>query len=45
MAKKSDFLKEPIEHFDITKHNTVAMVEAMSKMSFSARDLARACDI
>lgn len=45
MAKKTDFLKEPIEHFDITKHNTVALVEAMSKMSFSARDLARACDI
>ncbi|MBI4377077.1 MAG: deoxyhypusine synthase [Elusimicrobia bacterium] len=43
--KKSDFLKEPVEHFDITKHNTVALVEAMSKMAFSARDLARASEI
>ncbi|MBI5630454.1 MAG: deoxyhypusine synthase [Elusimicrobia bacterium] len=43
--KKSDLLKDTIEHFDITKHNTVAMVEAMSKMSFTARDLARASDI
>ncbi|MHB2025577.1 MAG: 1,9-bis(guanidino)-5-aza-nonane synthase [Elusimicrobiota bacterium] len=43
--KKTDILKEPIEHFDITKHDTVAMVEAMSKMAFSARDLARASAI
>ena len=43
--KKSDFLKEPIEHIDITKHDTRALVEAMSKMSYSARDLARASDI
>ncbi len=44
-VKKSDLLKEPIEHFDITKHNTVPLVEAMSKMAFSARDLARASEI
>jgi deoxyhypusine synthase len=44
-TKKTDLLKEPIEHFDITKHNTIAMVDAMSKMAFSARDLARASDI
>jgi len=43
--KKTDVLKEPIVHFDITKHNAVAMVEAMSKMAFSARDLARAAAI
>ncbi len=43
--KKTDVLKEQIVHFDITKHNTVAMVEAMSKMAFSARDLARAAAI
>ena len=43
--KKSDLLKEQIEHFDITKHNTIALVDAMSKMAFSARDLARASDI
>ena len=43
--KKSDFLKDPIAHFDITKNNTVPMVEEMSKMSFTARDLARASRI
>ena len=43
--KKGDLLKEPIEHFDITKHNTIPLVEAMSKMAFSARDLARASEI
>ena len=42
---KSDLLKEPIEHFDITRFNAVPLVEQMSKMSFSARDLARGCDI
>ncbi len=45
MSKKSDFLKTEIEHFDITKHNSVEMIEAMSKMAFSARDLARASKI
>ena len=44
-AKKSELLREPIEHFDITKHDTIAMVQAMSKMAYSARDLARASDI
>ena len=45
MLKKKELLKEPIEHIDITKHDSVALVEAMSKMAFSARDLARASDI
>jgi deoxyhypusine synthase len=45
MPKKSDFLKEQIEHIDITKHNVVPMIDAMSKMAFSARDLARASEI
>ena len=43
--KKSDLLKEPIEHIDITKHDARPLVEAFSKMAFSARDLARASDI
>jgi len=43
--KKSDLLKVPIEHFDLARHDTRALVDAFSKMSFSARDLARACDI
>ncbi|MBI4678860.1 MAG: deoxyhypusine synthase [Elusimicrobia bacterium] len=42
---KSTFLKEPIEHFDIKKHNAVAIVEAMSRMACSSRDLARASEI
>ncbi|MFA5139543.1 MAG: deoxyhypusine synthase [Elusimicrobiota bacterium] len=45
MAQKADYLKTPIEHIDITKHNTVPLIDAMSKMAFSARDLARASRI
>ena len=42
---KQDFLKHPVEHIDITRHNVVALVEAMQHMAFSARDLARAAEI
>ncbi len=42
---KSELLTTPIEHYDITKYNVVPVVEAMSKMAFSARDLARAAEI
>lgn len=42
---KSKFLKEEIEHIDIKKHDTRALVKDMSKMSFSARDLGRASEI
>jgi deoxyhypusine synthase len=42
---KKDFLKETIEHIDITKHNPSPLVEAMQHMAFSARDLHRAADI
>lgn len=45
MPEKSDFLRDTVEHFDITRHDVVPVVEAMSKMAFSARDLARAADI
>lgn len=45
MPKKSYFLKTEVRHFDITKHNAIPIVEAMSKMAFSARDLARASEI
>ena len=40
--RKAELLSTPVEHIDITKHNTVPLVDAMSKMAFSARDLARA---
>jgi deoxyhypusine synthase len=43
--KKSELLVDVVEHIDIKKHNVVPLVDAMSKMAFSARDLARAADI
>jgi len=42
---KSEFLQATIQHIDITRHNVVPVVEAMSHMAYSARDLARASDI
>src|SRR5665213_2583415 len=45
MPNKSDFLKNTIQHIDITKHNVVSVVDAMQHMAFSARDLHRAADI
>ncbi|MBU1038991.1 deoxyhypusine synthase [Patescibacteria group bacterium] len=42
---KADLLKETIEHIDFTKIDASYLVPAMSKMSFSSRDLARAADI
>jgi deoxyhypusine synthase len=43
--KKTDLLVDVVEHIDIKKHNVVPLVEAMSKMAFSARDLGRAAQI
>jgi deoxyhypusine synthase len=43
--KKSDYLKDTVKHFEITRHNVVPMVDAMDDMAFSARDLARAARI
>jgi deoxyhypusine synthase len=43
--KKPELLVEEIEHIDIKQHNVVPLVEAMSKMAFSARDLGRAARI
>jgi len=42
---KKGLLKEPIEHIDITNIDVKRLVGAYSRMSFSARDLARAADI
>ena len=42
MAIKSEFLKRPIEHVDITRESVVPIVEAMGQMAYSARDLHRA---
>src|SRR3954462_293197 len=43
--KKSDLLVEQVEHIDIKQHNVVPLIEAMSKMAFSSRDLGRAAHI
>ena len=45
MKDKREYLNRPVEHIDITRFNTVPLVEAMRQMAFSARDLARAADI
>jgi deoxyhypusine synthase len=45
MGKKQDYLKQTIDHIDITQHNVVPVVDAMGKMAFTARDLHRAADI
>jgi deoxyhypusine synthase len=45
LMKKKDLLKNKIEHIDIKKINSVDIINAMKKMSFSARDLANAADI
>lgn len=43
--KKKDYLKEVIKHIDIKKYDVTNMVDDMSDMAFSSRDLARAAKI
>ncbi|MDR2084220.1 MAG: deoxyhypusine synthase [Bacteroidales bacterium] len=43
--KKSDLLKETIEHIDIKKIDSTDLINAMRKMSFTSRDTAAAADI
>ena len=44
--KKEDFLRDAVEHIDITQFpDVVALVEAMGKTAFQARNLARAAGI
>lgn len=45
LNERNQLLSDKVEHIDITKHDTRPLIEAMSKMSFSARDLARASKI
>ncbi len=42
---KKDLLREPIEHIDITGFDPTGLIESMSRMSFSARELASAAMI
>src|SRR3954468_1059643 len=46
MANKKDYLKDNVQHIDITKQpGIVPTVEAMHHMTYSARDLNRAAEI
>jgi deoxyhypusine synthase len=45
MPTKKELLARPIQHLDITLHNVVPLVDAMSHMAYSARDTARAANI
>jgi len=43
--KKSEYLKTPVEHIDVKRFDSLAIIDSMRKMSFTARDTARAADI
>ena len=43
--EKAALLKTPVEHIDITAFDARPLIEAWGKMSFSARDTARAAEI
>jgi deoxyhypusine synthase len=45
MPTKKELLARPIQHLDISQHNVVPLVDAMSHMAYSARDTARAASI
>ncbi len=45
MPTKKELLARPIQHLDMTQHNIVPLVDAMSHMAYSARDTARAAGI
>jgi len=42
---REQYLRQTVEHIDITRLDAVPLVEAMSRMAYSARDLARAAEI
>lgn len=42
---KNDLLQKTVEHIDITSFDARNIIDAMDKMSFSSRDLARATNI
>ena len=43
--RKKQLLSSEVEHIDITSFDARPLVEAMGKMSFTSRDLARAAGI
>ena len=40
---KKDFLKNPVEHIDITSFDSRKIISSMEKMSFVSRETANAC--
>src|SRR5438309_11582183 len=44
-TRKAELLSNPVEHIDITQFDARPIVDAMGKMSFTSRDLARATRI
>ena len=42
---KKDFLKNPIEHIDITSFDSRKIISSMEKMSFVSRETANAANI
>jgi len=43
--KKKDLLKSAVKHIDVKSFDSTAIIKAMSGMSFTSRDTARAADI
>ena len=44
-GRKAELLSTPVEHVDIKSFDARPILDAMAKMSFTSRDLARAADI
>ncbi len=44
-AEKKQFLREPVQHIDITKFDSTPIINAMRNMSFTSREVANAADI
>lgn len=44
-VRKAELLSTTVEHIDITKYDARPIIDAMGKMSFTSRDLARATGI
>lgn len=45
MINKEDFLKDEVKHIDITSFDSTPIINAMSDMSFTSREIARSADI
>jgi deoxyhypusine synthase len=43
--KKAEMLQRAVKHIDITAHDPRGLIDAYKEMSFSARELGRACEL